>query len=47
MIKACYEIFTEKPLKGFDIHWIISMIVLLTDMKVFMHVYQVIFDKYL
>ena len=47
MIKACDEIFNEKPLKGFDIHWIISMIVLLTDMKLFMHVCQATFDKYL
>jgi hypothetical protein len=45
MIKASDEIFNEKPLKGFDIHWIISMIALLTDMKVFIRVCQAIFDK--
>jgi hypothetical protein len=45
MIKACYKIFNVNPLKGFHIHWIISMTAVLTDMKVFMHVCQAIFDK--
>jgi hypothetical protein len=45
MIKACDEMFEEKPLKGFDIYWIISVIALLTEMKVFMHECQPIFDK--
>jgi hypothetical protein len=45
MIKASDEIFNEKHLKGFDIYCIISIIALLTDVKVFMHICQAIFNK--